>query len=272
MNAPNTTLSDMSFCALDLETTGTNPVLHMIVEVGIIRFTLNDVTATCERLVYPGMTIPAEAVRIHGITDDMVRGAPRIGALLPEISEILRDSVLVIQNPDFDLSFLAWAYQNNGVTPPELTAVDTVRLSRLAFPDLANYKLETISRHLDINIHHHRALADASACMGIFRHIMRKKDRDGTWRLSDLNRFHGNFFRMQRVNGKRIARSGKRINGIQLGEQVAISYVDQSGNMTFRLIIPREFITSDGETYVLAHCCLRDETRYFKMNRIVEVR
>ncbi|HQL83636.1 MAG TPA: exonuclease domain-containing protein, partial [Spirochaetota bacterium] len=53
-------LSDMTFCALDLETTGTNPAFHEIVEVGIIRFTRDATRDTFESLVNPGMKIPQE--------------------------------------------------------------------------------------------------------------------------------------------------------------------------------------------------------------------
>jgi DNA polymerase III epsilon subunit family exonuclease len=264
-------LSDISFCALDLETTGINPALHRIVEVGIIRFTLNEIEATYESLVNPGVNIPIEVVRIHGITDEMVAEAPRIGEILETISALLHDCVLVIQNPEFDISFLTWAYQINGVTAPEMAAVDTVRLSRRAYPNLQNYKLGTICSHLELDLSHHRALSDAAGCMEILRRIIRQKDSAGTWRLSDLTGYHGSFIQPKKSSWKRIADIGKRFMGIQLGSNVGIRYQDHTGMVTTRTINPREFITYHGETYVLAFCYLRNDMRYFNINRIITI-
>ena len=78
-------LSETSFCALDLETTGTNAGLHMIVEVGIVRFTMGGIVEIYESLVNPGVNIPEDVIAVHGITDEMVRNAPRIGDILADI-------------------------------------------------------------------------------------------------------------------------------------------------------------------------------------------
>src|SRR5208283_5385180 len=99
MAGPDSKLSEISFCALDIETTGVNSALHRIVEVGIVRFTLDEIEAPYESLVNPGMKIPVEVVRIHGITDEMVADAPRISEILDAISAMLHDCVLVVHNP-----------------------------------------------------------------------------------------------------------------------------------------------------------------------------
>ena len=39
----NSKLSDMIFCALDLETTGINAAFHKIVEVGMVKFTFDGI-------------------------------------------------------------------------------------------------------------------------------------------------------------------------------------------------------------------------------------
>jgi DNA polymerase III subunit epsilon len=266
-------LSDMTFCALDLETTGTNPAFHDIVEAGIIRFTREGARDSYESLVNPGVRIPPETIAIHGITDEMVQGSPPIGDILGDIAEFITGSLLVIHCPEFDISFLREAFRKNDMPVPEMIAVDTVRLSRRAYPGLPNYRLDTICNHLRCEIMHHRASPDARGCMTIFSDVIRREDPDCRWSLSDLRKYHGDFIRM--TGGKRMKRvsaKGKKIRGIELGGVVDITYMDNAGNVTTRKIQPREFITVGEEVYVLAYCFLRGENRYFKMDRILEPR
>lgn len=265
-------LSETMFSALDLETTGTNAALHAIVEVGIVRFTIDRITETYESLVNPGVRMPGDVVAIHGITDDMVRGAPRITDILGEISRVIRDSVLVIHNPGFDLSFLGWAFLKGGQMSPRMEAVDTVRIARRAWPGLKNYRLETICKHLRLDMTPHRAIPDAMACMEVFRSAVRKEDRAARWVMDDLIGYHGNLIRFIRVKGRRITGEGKALMGLRLGEKAEITYEDHSGSVTVRTILPMEFITADGEAYVLAHCFLRDDKRYFRMSRIIGIK
>ena len=68
-------IAEVSFCALDLETTGLSS-LSRIVEVGAVRFRLGEEGEQLQTLVDPGCAIPGSASRVHGITDEMVRGAP----------------------------------------------------------------------------------------------------------------------------------------------------------------------------------------------------
>jgi DNA polymerase III epsilon subunit family exonuclease len=264
-------LSETSFCALDLETTGTNAGLHMIVEVGIVRFTMGGIVEIYESLVNPGVNIPEDVIAVHGITDEMVRNSPRIGDILDDIMRVIRDSILVIHNPGFDLSFLGWAFHKNESVAPVMQAVDTVRLSRLAWPGLGNYKLETVCENLRLNISPHRALPDALACMEVFKHAVKQQDKGGRWTIADLIAFHGNLIRFIKVKGKRITTPGKKMMGLQLGEKVSITYLDQEGSTTVRTIHPREFITIGSDAYVLAYCSLRGDTRYFKLDRIIEI-
>jgi DNA polymerase III subunit epsilon len=264
-------ISDMSFCALDLETTGTNPAFHEIVEAGIIRFTREGTRDMYESLVNPGTKIPPETIGIHGITDEMVRDSPSIGDILGDIAEFIRGSLLVIHCPEFDISFLREAFRKNDMPVPEMIAADTVRLSRRAYPGLPNYRLDTVCNHLRCEIMHHRASPDARGCMLIFSDILRREDPNDRWTLADLRKYHGDFIRMSGGKKmKRVATRGKTIKGIELGKTVDISYMDNVGNVTTRTIQPREFITVGDDVYVLAYCQLRGETRYFRIDRIIE--
>lgn len=265
-------ISETIFCALDLETTGTNAALHMIVEVGMVRFAADGIIESYQTLVNPGVKIPGDVTALHGITDEMVRAAPPIHALLGDIRRLMEDALLVIHNPGFDLSFLGWAFIKSGLHVPEMTAVDTVRLARRAWPAIDNYRLETICRHLGLEITPHRAIPDATACMEVFMNVLGQEDPSGLWTINDLVRYHGRLIHFARVKGKRITAKGKSLMGLKLGEKSDITYTDHSGAVTRRTILPIEFITAGGETYVLAHCYLRGDNRFFRMDRIDSIR
>src|SRR5690606_38877192 len=63
---------------IDTETTGTRPSVDRVVQIGVCRIERGEVTGFFSSLVDPGIPIPAEASAVHGITDDDVRGAPRL--------------------------------------------------------------------------------------------------------------------------------------------------------------------------------------------------
>jgi DNA polymerase-3 subunit epsilon len=89
---------------LDLETTGLNPRIDEIVEIGILDENAQVLLDTLVRPVWhrswPG------AQRVHGIAPADVRGAPTHEALRPRIIEAVSDALVVIYNAPFDAGFL----------------------------------------------------------------------------------------------------------------------------------------------------------------------
>ena len=63
-------------CFFDLETTGINIVKDRIIEIGIVKLLPNGNTESKTWLTNPGITIPEEAIQIHGITNEDVEDSP----------------------------------------------------------------------------------------------------------------------------------------------------------------------------------------------------
>ena len=83
-------LWDVEYLAFDVETTGLSPAFCEIVEFGAVRFTADGTeVGRFQQLVNPGCAIPFHASRVHGITDDMVSGQPRLKTVLPDFLEFL---------------------------------------------------------------------------------------------------------------------------------------------------------------------------------------
>jgi DNA polymerase III subunit epsilon len=74
---------------LDLETTGTDPRAARILEIGILQVTPEGTTDRFETRVNPGISIPAEATRVHGISNDDVKNKPTFRELAQGIADRL---------------------------------------------------------------------------------------------------------------------------------------------------------------------------------------
>jgi DNA polymerase-3 subunit epsilon len=163
----------MKFVAFDLETTGTRPREDMIVEVGAVMFDGAQTVKEYGTLIDPGCPIPADASAVNGITDDMVRGKPRIAEILSDFAEFCGDLPLVAHNAPFDYKFLLEDVKLHQSPAPQGLVFDTLPLSRQVFPGMANYKLWTLVRHFDFpSGTFHRAEEDSAYCGLLFAKIL----------------------------------------------------------------------------------------------------
>lgn len=101
---------------LDIEATGLDPAYERIVEIALIRVGPNGKRIPFRRLVDPGIPIPAEATRIHGIDDARVKGAPRFEEIAPDVLDHLSDADLVgFNHVRFDLPILREEFRRANV-------------------------------------------------------------------------------------------------------------------------------------------------------------
>lgn len=262
--SPNTKIKDVRFCAIDLETTGANPFCHKIIEVGISAFSLDKDYERFQTFCDPQMHIPENTVAIHGITDEMVAGSPVFSAVKADVFSFIGDSALIAHNPCFDLAFLNLAEYQLG-----FRVLDTVRLSRLVFPDSPNHKLGTLCSYLGIELCHHRALADAVGCMEVFRSIIAKIDPRGECTVGSLLSLHGELISSPISEKKTNSSGGPR--GMKIGKRVKITYRDFDKTVAEHEIVPQKFLIYGKKEYMLAQCSRNKGESFFCINRIVSV-
>jgi DNA polymerase III subunit epsilon len=94
---------------IDTETTGTD-LNAGIVEIAVIDF---DGGVLIDSLVKPVGTIPADATAIHGITNEMVKDAPRWDKVWQEVEAAISNRAVGIYNADFDLRLMRQSHQKN---------------------------------------------------------------------------------------------------------------------------------------------------------------
>jgi DNA polymerase-3 subunit epsilon len=159
-------LYNHQFAIISLETTGISPQHgdHLI-EIAIQTVNWNgELLDSYETLVHPGKDI--EGFQIHGITDEMVKNAPSISEIAPDILSRLNGKTLVAHDLDFAIRFLKPAL--NGEID-NLKGICTLKLSNLVVPDSGLRRLEQLCTYYDIDLSaRHTAKADSLATAKLF--------------------------------------------------------------------------------------------------------
>ena len=178
---------DGEYCVLDLETTGLSFRTEKITEVGIIKIKNGEVIDEFECFVNPEKPIPQEVVEVTHITDEMVKDAETIDKIIPKIIDFIGDSVLVAHNADFDIGFLKHNFTEYGYELNN-TYIDTLRLSKVIYPNLKKYKLGIIADSLGIEvIVAHRALDDVKTLVGVFNEMIKELKENGAKTVNDID-------------------------------------------------------------------------------------
>ena len=168
-------LHDVTFCVVDLETTGGSPRQSAITEVGAVKVRGGVVLGEFQTLVDPCTAVPPAIALLTGITSSMLVGAPPIRSVLPSFLEFARDTVLVAHNAGFDTGFLRAAAEQTGQQWPPFDVVDTVRLARRLVSDdeVPNRRLASLARLFRAGTTpEHRALADARATVDVLHALL----------------------------------------------------------------------------------------------------
>jgi DNA polymerase-3 subunit epsilon len=183
-----TPLHEVTFCVVDLETTGGSPAACEITEVGAVKLRGGECLGTFQTLVNPGMAIPPEITVLTGITHAMVLPAPKIERVLPAFLEFARGSVIVGHNVRFDAGFLNAALERYGYPRLANRIVDTCGLARrLVRDEVPNCRLGTLADRFRLaHQPSHRALDDALATGDLLHVLLERAGSLGVLGLDDL--------------------------------------------------------------------------------------
>lgn len=159
------------YAFVDLETTGTDASRDCITEIGVVCMDDGVRVAEWSTLVNPGVAIPPEIQTLTGISNAMVRDAPRFAVIAEELRARLQGYVFVAHNARFDYGFLKAAFRELGHRF-QADVLCTLRLSRRMFPQYNRHGLDAlIARHHLGGEARHRALGDARLIAAFFQKI-----------------------------------------------------------------------------------------------------
>lgn len=182
-------LHSVTFVVVDLETDGGSPDQAGITEVGAVKVRGGEVLGSFQSLVSLGRPVPPFIRALTGITDEMLRDAPSLGAVVPAFLEFARGCVLVAHNAPYDVGFLRGACAQLSVEWPDPPVLDTARLARhvLVRDEVPNCKLGTLARHFRAAVTpNHRALADAQATVDVLHGLIARVGNLGVHSLTEL--------------------------------------------------------------------------------------
>ncbi len=156
--------------AIDIETTGLDPYNDAIIEIGAVRFNGHRVEAEWNTLINPRRPIPPFITQLTGISNEMVRNAPVLPAVIHDLVDFVGDAPILGHNVRFDLSFL----QRQNIFK-ENDVLDTYELAAVLLPTASRYNLGALGQSLGILFPAtHRALDDARVTHALFLQLYEK--------------------------------------------------------------------------------------------------
>lgn len=180
-------LSDVTFCVVDLETTGGSAARDRIVEIGSVRVEALELGERFERLCDPGRTLPPAITALTGIDDRMVRGAASPGSAVDAWLRFAGDAVIVAHNARFDLAFLDAALGRRERARIAAPVLDTLQLARRLLGRRRGLRLSALADRFDTTTSPcHRALADALATAEILLALLGRAQEHGAETLEDI--------------------------------------------------------------------------------------
>jgi len=157
---PRDLAGPLDFVVIDVETAC--PRVSSICQIGIVGFCDGREAFAWETLLDPCDEFHAMNTCIHGIGAHHVVGQPTFAEVHAAVDDHLSGRITVAHSY-FDKGALAAACRIHDRTMIETTWLDSVRVAKRAWPDLANHKLGGLARYLGIPHRHHDALSDARA-------------------------------------------------------------------------------------------------------------
>ena len=186
-------IREVTFLALDVETTGVSPLHDRVVEIGLALGRLNEPPRTYARLIRVDRPIHPRAREIHGIDETMLAHAPAFHETVPEWETYLLEAAVVVGHNvfEFDMPFINHERVRAGYDPVFLPGVDTLRVARRLLPGLGRYSLRSVAEALQISVPgSHRAGWDAQVTLRVWMKFLEKLERNGVRTLEDLEAMH----------------------------------------------------------------------------------
>lgn len=264
-------LDDVTLAFLDVETTGLSPRLgDRICEIAILRTHGDQVQTTFQSLVNPQRPISPDAARVNHLSDRDLCDAPLFRDIADTILDVLHDNVLVCHNAPFDLGFVGTEMYYAGKSFGSRTVIDTVQLARRNFRFSSN-SLPNVAAALGIPTPSaHRALGDVLTTRAVYECFVRELRKRGVRTLGALLRAQGG--NAWGAVSQEISVPQAIVDALNSGRRLFVKYLDKSGEVTERWVTIEQVTGWGNSITVVGFCHMRQETRNFRLDRIIDMR
>ncbi|TFB23176.1 PolC-type DNA polymerase III [Filobacillus milosensis] len=251
-------LNEANYIVFDVETTGLSASYDKIIELAAVKVYQGEIVDRFERFANPHQKLSQTTIDLTGITDDMVVGAPEIEEVMQDFYEWMGEDILVAHNASFDIGFINAAFQRMDIEKVTNPVIDTLELARLLYPELKNHRLNTLCKHLNIDLtQHHRAIYDAEATGYLLWNLIKSAMEKEMYSHHELNRHvgEGDSYKRSRPNHATII--AKSQEGLKnLFKLVSMAHV----NYFYRVPrIPRSKLVEHREGLIIGSGCNQGE-------------
>jgi DNA polymerase III subunit epsilon len=167
---------------LDTETTGIDPRRgHRMIEIGCLEIEdLLPTGRTFHRYLNPERLIEPDAIRIHGITNEMVADKPKFADIAQDMLDFIGTSKVIAHNAAFDRGFVNMELERVNLSPLITDQwIDTLEMARQKYPGASN-SLDALCKRFNISLadrDKHGALLDSRLLAGVYLELQGGKER-----------------------------------------------------------------------------------------------
>jgi DNA polymerase III epsilon subunit family exonuclease len=184
-------LNEIEFVVLDVEAIGAKGLPARIIELGAYRMRSGEILDEFQSLIDPGVPLPRFIAALTGITDEMLKGAPKFAQIVDAWLEFAGDAVLVAHDSKFDLALLnreiGRVFPGCRLRNAELC---TVKLARHIMRTLDSHNLDALADYFGLEIvERHRAASDARATAQLLIRLLDQLESRGVRTLFEARRF-----------------------------------------------------------------------------------
>ena len=162
---------------LDTETTGLSfRDGHKIVEIACIE--TKDLIATGKvfhKLINPKRSMPAEAYKVHGFSEDFLKDKETFDQIAAEFLSFVKDKKIIIHNAPFDLGFLDGELES--IQKEKINkklVIDSLEVARNKFPGSSN-SLDALCKRFNVDLSRrtkHNALLDCELLREVYINLI----------------------------------------------------------------------------------------------------
>lgn len=280
-------LVDVSWVAFDTEATGYSNISGRLVEIAGVRFRLQPgaippgeacpiaLEDSFAELVNPGVPIPPEVIKIHGITDSEVASSAPPAEAVERFSAFVGESVLIAHYVPFDLGAMTYALLRVGRGVPRIAALDTSLLPKRLFPGARNYALPTLVQFLGLpEAAAHRALPDALSTMELFRRCVAAIGPAEVVTVEEVCKLAGPLLTFDQFSEIPYTLPADLVpieDAIERRADLTVEYRGGSKGQGPRRVTPSHLFAREGTLFLEGYCHLDQGPKSFRIDRVEKV-
>lgn len=272
-------IANKTYCVFDFETTGFSHTWDRPIEFGAVIVGPDGMAIKrMDKFIDPEMELSKSAMAVNHITEDMLKGAPKMQEAIKDISEFIGDSILVAHNAHFDVDFLNMMRESAGMPHITNLVVDTLPLAMYLFPDAGYVNEKALANRLEIRDDSgvfHRADYDAEQLSKIWLSlipILQKKYKNQNITFNDLNNLPiDNQLFYRHVKSYHTCVLVKNYEGLRdlykIISESETSYLSpQSGLNAPTPLVPRSFLNEHRDNLLVGSACMNGMVFELAMN------